>query len=259
MDKGQNTYYTKPLPDTKFFKIGGSGAIYTPNGAAADTELIKLPWDSEASTANLEIEKRVYRRLDNGHPNIIRCLRIADYGIHLERAAHSSLREYFAAGGVATLSERLAWCRDLARAVQFLHERGIRHADLGGRNVLLDAERRVRLCDFAGSSIDGEHATVWAESGFRHPDDGEMELPTVRAELHALGSTLYEIVTSIPPHGEAGVEEWDVAAWICEGRYPDVTDVALGDIIARCWKGDFATAGEVASSVNDAIANGPVQ
>lgn len=255
MDKQQNTYFVKTLPDTEFFKIGGSGALYTPTGADGETELIKLPWNSEASLANLEIERRVYRRLGDSHPNIIRCLRIEDYGIHLERARYGSLREYFADGGTATLAERLVWCRDLAHAVEFLHKRGIRHADIGGRNVLLDATRRVRLCDFAGSSIDGEPATVWAESGFRHPDDAEMEEPTVRAELHALGSTLYEIMTSAKPHADAGVEEWVVAAWIREGRYPAVAGLALGDVIARCWKGNFASAGEVACATDSALSN----
>jgi len=252
MDKTQNTYFVDTLPDTAFFKIGGSGALYTPNGAA-ETELIKLPWNSDASIGNLEIEKRVYRRLGDGHPNIIRCLRIEDYGVHLERAAHSSLREYFASGGAATPEERLRWCRDLADAVGFLHQHGIRHADLGGRNVLLDAARRVRLCDFAGSAVSGDKATVWAESGFRHPDDAEVEGSSVRAELHALGSTLYEIVTSTKPHGDAGVEEWIVAAWIREGRYPSVAGVALGDVISGCWKGDFGSADEVVRAVEDAL------
>jgi serine/threonine protein kinase len=253
MDKQQGSYFVQTLPDTEFFKIGGSDALYMPTDDAAETELIELPRNSAASLANLEIERRVYRRLGNKHPNIIRCLPLENYGIHLERAKYGSLREYFADGGTATLAERLVWCRDLARAVEFLHEHGIRHADIGGRNVLLDAARRVRLCDFAGSSIDGEPAIVWAESGFRHPGDAEMEELTVGAELHAIGSTLYEIMTSIKPHAAAGVEEWVVAAWIRQGRYSDVAGLALGDVISHCWKGTFAPAGEVACAIDGAM------
>jgi len=93
MDKDIPTFYVKTLPSTKHFRNGGSGILYT--YASCTTKVIKLPFSSEASTANLEIEKRVYQRL-GCYPNIIRCLRIEDYGIHLERAEHSSVREYYA-------------------------------------------------------------------------------------------------------------------------------------------------------------------
>lgn len=93
-------------------------------------------------------------------------------------------------------------------ALQYVHEHGIRHADLGGRNLLLDSSRTILLCDFAGSAIDDEPCTVQAESGFKHPNDDENERATIRAELHALGSTIYEIITSSQPHGK--VEEWVV-------------------------------------------------
>ncbi|KAI0867269.1 kinase-like domain-containing protein [Hypoxylon argillaceum] len=240
------TYYVMTLPGTEYFKGGGSGKLYTyPN---CTTEVIKLPFSSKASTANLEIEKRVYQRLGS-HPNIIRCLRIEDYGIHLERAEHCSIREYYAEGGTATLEERIKWSRDVANALQYIHEHNVRHADLGGKNVLLDSSRTVRLCDFAGSAIDDNRSTVWAQSGYRHPDDDEVEHSTIRAELHALGSTIFEIITSSQPHGK--VEEWIVAQWIREGKYPDINNIALGDMIMKCWKGVFKSAKEVAQDIED--------
>ncbi|SRR6266699_3893971 len=72
-------------------------------------------------------------------------------------------------------------------------------ADLRGRNVLPDASRTVRLCDFAGSAIDDNDATVSAESGSRHPDDNEVEFHATAAELHAIGSTMLEMMTSLKP------------------------------------------------------------
>jgi hypothetical protein len=55
----------------------------------------------------------------------------------------------------------------------------------------------VILCDFAGSSIDGSLPTVWAQDGFKHPT---ADRTTIQAELHALGSTIYQIITSFAPH-----------------------------------------------------------
>jgi hypothetical protein len=53
------TFYVKTLPGTKHFRNGGFGILYTYPGCI--TKVIKLPFFSEASTTNLEIEKRVYQ------------------------------------------------------------------------------------------------------------------------------------------------------------------------------------------------------
>jgi serine/threonine protein kinase len=241
-------YWYQYPPGSKFWRAGGSGGLYF--YPSCSTELIKVPSTKPSSIKNMEIEKRIYKRLGS-HPNIVPCLRIDDTGILLKRAEHGAIREFFAEGGTATMEERIKWSRDIAIAIQYLHEHGIRHADLGGRNLLLDSSRTILLCDFAGSGIDGEPPTVWAESGFKHPKMDENELGTIRAELHALGSTIYEIITSSQPHGKA--EEWIVHQWIQEGKYPDVKEVKLGDIITKCWKGEFESAGKVAQTIEREI------
>ncbi|KAF2186624.1 hypothetical protein K469DRAFT_687002 [Zopfia rhizophila CBS 207.26] len=57
-----------------------------------------------------------------------------------------------------------------------------------------------------GSAIDNKPFMVWTESGFKHPNDDENEHTMIRAELYALGSTIYEIITSSQPYGK--IEEW---------------------------------------------------
>jgi hypothetical protein len=47
------------------------------------------------------------------------------------------------------------------------------------------------------------------------------------------------------------VEEWIVAQWIREGKYPDIKNVVLGDITMKCWKGGFTSAKEVAQDIED--------
>jgi len=258
---------------TKALAHGGSGGIYYwPDKPG---EVIKLPWTTPSSIENVEIEKRIFKRL-GCHPNIVPCLRMADTGpvsvvaehIVLKRAEHGSIREYFREGGTATMKERVRWCKDISRAVQYVHDHGVRHGDLGGRNVLLDSSRTVLLCDFAGSGIDGQPPKIFAEEGFKHPVMEENENATIQAELHALGSTIYEIITSTTPHNQLQpwmaqwirdrnfpgvsddhVEGWMVDAWFQEGKYPDVAGVTLGDIITKCWKGQFQSAQEVAQSI----------
>lgn len=262
---------------TELLAWGGSGHIfYWPENT---TEVMKLPTTDPSSIEDIEIEKRIYKRLGS-HPNIVPCLRIAETGpvpvcaehIVLKRAEHGTIRQYFLDRGTATVDERIKWCQDIAKAVQYVHSHGIRHGDIGGRNILLDSSRTVLLCDFAGSGIDGKPPRVRAEEGFKHPVLEENWNGTMQSELHALGSTIYEIITSKRPHYELQdwmvhwirehnypgvaddhVEGWMVQLWLQEGIYPDVSGVKLGDIISKCWKGQFNSAEEVAQSIQSEI------
>ncbi|KAF2174381.1 kinase-like protein, partial [Zopfia rhizophila CBS 207.26] len=244
---------------TELLAWGGSGHIfYWPENT---TEVMKLPTTDPSSIEDIEIEKRIYKRLGS-HPNIVPCLRIAETGpvsvcaehIVLKRAEHGTIRQYFLDGGTATVDERIKWCRDIAKAVQYVHDHGIRHGDIGGRNILLDSSRTVLLCDFAGSGIDGTPPRVRAEEGFKHPVLEENRNGTMRSELHALGSTIYEIITSKRPHYELqDWMGWMVQLWLQEGIYPDVSEVKLGDIISKCWKGQFNFSEEVAQSIQSEI------
>ncbi|AEO71269.1 uncharacterized protein THITE_116589 [Thermothielavioides terrestris NRRL 8126] len=163
---------------------------------------------------------------------------------------YSCLRLYFKEGGTATLAERVRWSLDLARAIQYLHDHNVRQVDIGGRNILLDAERNIRLCDFAGSAIDDTPPTIVAQDGFRHPDDDEATAGTLRAELHALGSAIFEIMTSTCPHWREEAEPMGRALDLMrEGVYPDVGGVVLGRVIAACWRGEYASAQKVADSI----------
>ncbi|KAK2748334.1 hypothetical protein FQN57_000992 [Myotisia sp. PD_48] len=168
-------------------------------------------------------------------------------GIFFERAIPGCIRLYFRDGGQATREERIRWSHDLADVLQFVHDLNVRHGDLGGRNILLDAKRNIKLCAFAGSGIDDELPYVAPQTGFSHPDREETRQCTIKAELHALGSTIYEIVTPEKPFGNE--DEDLIEEWIKAGKYPDVQNVLLGDIISKRWKGDSKSAQEVAQSI----------
>ena len=117
---------------------------------------------------------------------------------------------------------------------------------------MINVARNILLCNFSSSSIDDDRATVVAETGFRHPDEREYRPPTICAEIHTLGSTLYEIVTGRKPfHEKAEEQEREVEKLMKEGQYPDVSKLQLGDVIAKCWKreGFFNSAGDVAEEI----------
>jgi serine/threonine protein kinase len=231
--------------------MGATGATYTyPDNP---DQVSKLPFRDENCFRDFEIEKRIYHRLGT-HRNIITCIQIDDDAIFLERAKHGCIRQYYKNGGTATLEERIKWSRDLACVIQYLHDNNVRQSDIGGRNILLDANRNIRLCDFAGSAIDNVGATVIAQDGFQHPDRDEALKPTIRGELHALGSTIFELTTFSCPHEQEEAEQWGKAGeLIRQGKYPDVSTLVLGDIITECWRGQYTSAREVADAISDKV------
>ena len=249
-------------------QMGGTGAVYAFDDDP--TIVAKLPFEAEGYIARLNIEKRILSRLgadrDGGHPNIVRVIRIEenDRGgrIVMERAKYGSIRKFFREEEAQQTStaERLQWCRQVASAVAYTHEKGVIQSDLGGRNILLREDRTVCLCDFAGSGIDGSVPVVWAQSGFGHPD---VKLHgTIQSELHALGSTLYEIMTLSYPHWdeervdvERGWGEGKADQLMEEGKYPDTTGIMLGDTIAKCWRGEFMNAQSVLDSIDREVSS----
>ncbi|KAJ9495918.1 hypothetical protein H2202_008714 [Exophiala xenobiotica] len=117
------------------------------------------PNDTE-SLQLLTIEQRAYERLGH-HPRICRYISKEKNGLVLERL-EKNLGKYLCTlqeGGVdCTLA--WVWSIQIAESVAFAHSKGVLHADLGCHNVLLDYKNDAKLCDFAGSSIDGEDAKI---------------------------------------------------------------------------------------------------
>ncbi len=229
---------------------GGTGCVFTfPDKPG---EVLKMPWQTKKCKEMLAIEKRIYRHL-GPHPHIVRCLNADDdeLTLRLERAEPGCIRAYFKEGGTATLQERITWSRDLADTLQHLHDKDVYQIDIAGRNILLDKNRNIFVCDFSGSRIDGYEPTIIAQEGFGHPDWNERH--TLRNEIHALGSSIMELMTGHWPY--KGLEfDVDIDKWHGQGLYPDVSAVKLGDVMIGCWESKYTSAGQVADRIRERLA-----
>ena len=238
------TRVTNYPPGAELFLFTTFSVLYKRTDRPDQICKVPSPWP-EFERAH-EVERRIYQRLGE-HPNLVRVVEMDEYGIWLKRASHGCLRQYYMEGGEATLHERIRWCENVSRVLSYVHGKNVRHADLSGRNLLVDAEKRIMLCDFGGSYIDDEKATIMAEVGYRHPDEKECAVPTIRCEIHALGSTMYEIITGKEPHH--GLKKEVIAELLEREQYPDVSKVHLGDVIRKCWKGDFECVDSIAKEI----------
>ncbi|KAK4240350.1 tyrosine-protein kinase transforming protein erbB [Achaetomium macrosporum] len=214
-------------PNSNTVLVAGFSVLYESEDRPHSVCKVPFPWPNYERA--LEIEKRVFKCL-GAHPNVVKMVGTDEHGIWLERAAYGCLRLFNMEGREAMPQERLQWCEDVARVLDYVHGKG-----------------RILLCDFGGSAIDGEGATICGEAGYRRPSKDEYTGPTIRCEIHSLGSTMYEIITGKEPHH--GLEKEAVEKLLEQRQYPDVSDVPLGDVIQRCWEGAFVSAALAAEEI----------
>jgi serine/threonine protein kinase len=234
------------ISDLKTLGDGVSGRVLAIDGC----RVIKIPLGSPRSHKDIEIEREVYRRLARSpSPYITKCF---DYenprGIIMERLNQTVRHRLRQLDSAPTGDDILKWALQAARGLAFLHDRDIVQADVGCHNMLLDSAGNLKLCDFSGSSIDGEDASVCYEPWSQLPS---ADMPNNRADIFALGSAMYEMATGHKPHYD--LSEYEVSESFEALRfpedYPSSRDERLWTIIKACWTGDHKTASEVVTHI----------
>ena len=98
----------------------------------------------------------------------------------------------------------VVWFEQVAKALEFIHGRGILHCDLKPSNVLVGEDKQARLVDFGQSvALQGSDQRLgsfwfmpWQQAQL---SGGEPELPQVSWDIHALGATAYVLLTGELP------------------------------------------------------------
>ena len=141
------------------------------------------------------------------HPNIVR---IYDLGVtddHLflamEHFARGDLRKRMSEG--LTARQSLAFARDLAYALQAIHEVGIFHRDLKPGNVMLRDDGSIALIDFGLAKHVAlkmevtDKGLIFGTPHYMSPEQGHGKEIDARSDLYALGVMLFEMLTGKKP------------------------------------------------------------
>ena len=141
------------------------------------------------------------------HPNIVK---IYDLGVtddHLFLAM-----EYFGRGDLRrrmseglTARQSLAYVRDLALALDAIHEVGIFHRDLKPGNVMLRDDGSIALIDFGLAKHVAlkmevtDKGLIFGTPHYMSPEQGHGKPIDARSDIYALGVMLYEMLTGKKP------------------------------------------------------------
>lgn len=147
----------------------------------------------EPAVARFQREYELLAELS--HPSIIR---VHDFGFDAEGPYYTmelldsvSLAER----GKLSWREACRLLRDVASSLAVLHARRLVHRDVTLRNILRSENGRCKLLDFGAVSSTGLPATVVGTPPYLPPEalgDGPLD---VRADLFALGASLYRLLT----------------------------------------------------------------
>ncbi|MEU9805677.1 serine/threonine-protein kinase [Mycobacterium sp. NPDC050853] len=113
--------------------------------------------------------------------------------------------------GRMTLNRAIHIVGEVAKALDYLHARGLVHRDVKPANILISAgDRRIMLGDFGVTrALDDSNTVtsagnVTATIGYAAPEVLSGAAVDGRADVYALGCTLFRMLTGQPPFGSGG-------------------------------------------------------
>ena len=196
---------------------GGMAAVYqaTDLKTRATVAIKEMSQDGLSSTeldealASFAAEARMLRELR--HPNLPRV-----YETFSEHARHYLVMDFIegqtleqrqqaAGGGALPQAQVLEWARQLCSVLSYLHTRRppIIFRDLKPANIMVTPTGQVKLIDFGIARVFAPgraHDTqVLGTPGFAPPEQYGKTQTDNRADVYALGCTLYQLLTGYDP------------------------------------------------------------
>jgi len=154
--------------------------------------------------------------------------------------------------------------RGISAGLLFLHEEGVVHGDLCGRNILVDHTGTPRLADFSLSWFtSATKKTITSEAGSLRWMAPELLDPkisferTPASDVYALGCTFWEISTGLLPFYESQ-NDYAVLVQISKGLRPSrvpqggfefwrtISDWQW-DVVESCWQQDPLDRSDISS------------
>ena len=242
---------------------GGMGVVWKALDTSLDREVaLKLLPDSlaqdPAKLARLESEAKTIAALN--HPHIVTLYSIEEADgrrfLTMELVSGRTLAETIPADGLP-FAELMRIAVPVADAVSAAHRRGIVHRDLKPRNIMVDAEGRVKVLDFglaqsppplASEDLSDRTTRTFAGGvlsgtlAYMSPEQLQAEPTDPRTDVFSLGVVLYEMATGRRPFAAKSAAEL-VTAILRDAPVPPTRlrtglPARMDRLIARCLEKD---------------------
>ncbi|MBV1850733.1 protein kinase domain-containing protein [Catellatospora tritici] len=234
---------------------GGFSVVYRARQVSFDRDVavkVLMVGSDESLHRRLLREARLTAQL-SGHPNIVTVLdagttRAGRPYLATELYEHGSLHDRVRADGPLPAAEAARIGVKIAGALAAAHEAGVVHRDVKPGNILLSRYGEPVLADFGVAwLLDGHTSGTMLDVFSPHhvaPETIDGGRPGPAADVYALGSTLYQLVSGRAPYSGEGDES--VAAVLWRTVHDPVPRLdcpqlpGLADVLARAMAKDPA-------------------
>lgn len=197
---------------------GGMGVVYRaiqPSlGREVAVKVLKRTRTVEGhSLERFQREAQIIARLN--HPHIVTIHDIQEHKgldyIVMDLIRGASLADYLEEKGVLSLHQSAQLTLQIAEALSHAHQRSVLHRDVKPRNVIFNEQGQVLLTDFGLAKMADSKARGITKTGYfmgtlqyAAPEQvlGCWKDTDARADVYALGTTLYHMLTGAPPFAE---------------------------------------------------------
>jgi serine/threonine-protein kinase len=204
-------------------KLDGRYELLELIGTGGMAEIYKADDTVEEKTVAVKILKNEFagseeflRRFRNeskaiallSHTNIVK---IFDVGftdsvqfIVMEYIDGITLIDYIEKQGVLKWREALGFVRQILKALQHAHDRGIVHRDVKSQNCMLLRDGTIKVMDFGIARFNREIDKTMSEKAigsvhYISPEQARGDITDEKSDLYSVGVMLYEMLTGVKP------------------------------------------------------------
>ncbi|CAB5365182.1 unnamed protein product [Rhizophagus irregularis] len=168
-----------------------------------------------------------------------------EYAMVIRRAKYGDLRNY-----IRDFFPKLTWADrieiliNISKALKHIHEMNLIHRDFHCKNVLVDENRSILICDFGlCTPVDLEIASDKKIQGvlpYIAPEVLRNKPYTKKSEVYSLSMIMWELTSNEPPFSDHPHDKY-LAIQIVKGQRPDIikeTPNFYAKFMEQCWDPD---------------------
>ncbi|XP_068185664.1 mitogen-activated protein kinase kinase kinase 20 [Antennarius striatus] len=240
-------------PTSSFVQIEFDDILFYENcGGGSFGSVYRAKWISEdkevAVKKLLKIENEAQILSVLSHRNIIQfygaIVEAPNYGIVTEYASGGSLYDYLSSeqSEEMDMGHIMRWAAEIARGMHYLHSEApvkVIHRDLKSRNVVLTAEKVLKICDFGASKFltHTTHMSLVGTFPWMAPEVIQSLPVSETCDAFSYGVVLWEMLTREVPF--KGLEGLQVAWLVVEKNerltIPSGCPASFAELLRKCW------------------------
>ncbi|MBX9622266.1 MAG: serine/threonine protein kinase, partial [Gemmataceae bacterium] len=255
--------------------VGGMGQVYLcePVGTGGRVAVKVLPparATHPSALGRFYREARAAAALD--HPNVVRTREVDHDGdIHfivMDYVRGPNLLELVRRSGPLPAGRAASYAKQAADGLDYAHRQGIVHRDVKPGNILVDRRGTARVLDLGLARFVGDHLddltkryddnVVLGTADYVAPEQvADSHAADARADVYALGGTLYYLLAGHPPFPAGTVSQkltWHRTRQpdpirVLRPEVPDGLAAVVGRMMAKDPRARYPTPGEAANAL----------